>query len=292
MSSQRLSLTGKRFGAITVLSYAGKDNFQNSLWAVRCDCGQEAVRRGSDLSRGRTTNCGCVGRSVRANAVRVHGFSADRLHRIWRQMLARTENPNSASYPNYGGRGISVCAAWRNDFLTFRGWALSNGYDPALSIDRINNDADYSPANCRWATPKEQAANRRARSCFRKPKDQTMKTFRKIAAQGEIVTDIVDRLPEGVTLKKVEPINGRLIVSHSESGHDHYIPAADADLFERADNVPSGMRILYSIVKNPTALKQSAAVPHGEIALEAKIYRHRIAREFDPFAEQARRVAD
>jgi hypothetical protein len=119
-----------------------------------------------------------------------------------------------------------------------------------------------------------------------------MKTFTKIFAQGEITTDVVDRLPEGATLRKVAPINGRLVVSHSEQGHDHYIPAEDAELLERVDNVPAGMQIFYSIVKNPTALKQAAAVPHDPVALDALIYRHRISREFDPFAELARRVAD
>lgn len=120
-----------------------------------------------------------------------------------------------------------------------------------------------------------------------------MKAFKKICAQGEITTDVVARIPDGAVLRKVEPINGRLVVSHSESGHDHYIPAADAELLERTDNVPAGMQIFYSIVKNPTALKQAAAVPHDEISLGADIiYRHRISREFDPFAEQARRVAD
>lgn len=119
-----------------------------------------------------------------------------------------------------------------------------------------------------------------------------MKTFEKVSAQGEIVIDVVDRLPEGAVFKRVEPVNGRLVVSHSESGHDHYIPAGDAELLERTDNVPSGMQIFYSIVKNPTSLKQSAAAPHDEIALDAKIYRHRISREFNPFEEEIRRVAD
>lgn len=119
-----------------------------------------------------------------------------------------------------------------------------------------------------------------------------MKTFKRIFAQGEITTDVVDSLPEGAVLRKVEPVNGRLIVSHSEQGHDHYIPAEDAELLERMDNVPAGMQIFYSIVKNPTALKQAAAIPHDAVALDAVIHRHRISREFDPFADQARRVAD
>jgi hypothetical protein len=207
-------------------------------------------------------------------------------------MIARTTNPSADSYPFYGARGISVCPEWANDFLTFRAWALANGYRSGLSIDRINNDANYSPENCRWASAKQQASNRRVRKDSKSRKEIEMKAFKKVSAQGEITTDAVDRLPEGATLRKVLPVNGRLVVSHSEQGHHHYIPAADAELLERTDNVPAGMQIFYSIVKNPTALKQSAATPHEQIALEARIYRHRISREFDPFAEQARRVAD
>lgn len=119
-----------------------------------------------------------------------------------------------------------------------------------------------------------------------------MKTFVQTSAQGEITTDVVDMLPEGATLVPVKPVAGKLVVSHSEQGHDHYIPAADAQLMERTDNIPAGMQVFYSIVKKPTALSQSAATPHDSIALDAKIYRHRISREYDPFAEQARRVAD
>lgn len=120
-----------------------------------------------------------------------------------------------------------------------------------------------------------------------------MKTFKRVSAQGEITIDVVDRIPEDAMLKRVEPVDGKLIVSHSESGHHHYLPAADGELLERADNVPAGMRVLYSIVNNPTALKQDAATPHDEMALDAgKIYRHRISREYDPFQEMARRVAD
>jgi len=198
-------------------------------------------------------------------------------------MRDRTSNPAASRYAYYGGRGIEVCAEWLS-FEAFRDWSLANGYGSKLSIDRIDNSGNYEPANCRWATQQMQVRNRRSK--------EEMKTFKRIFAQGEITTDVVDCLPEGAVLRRVEPVNGRLIVSHSEQGHDHYIPAEDAELLERTDNIPEGMQVFYSIVKNPTALKQAAAVPHDAVALDARIHRHRISREFNPFEEQTRRVAD
>lgn len=292
MSRPRLNLSGKRYGALQVQSYAGKDVSQNTRWECICDCGKTKIARGSELKRGNTTSCGCLGRKRQIIAVTKHGQSRNPLNAVWRQMIARTCNPKTASFQFYGARGISVCSDWVKDFEHFCSWAETSGYRPGLSIDRINNDAGYSPGNCRWVTAKDQAANRRVRKDSVSRKEREMKTFKIICAQGEITTDVIDRLPADAVLRKVEPINGRLVISHSEQGHDHYIPVSDAELFERTDSVPAGMQIFYSIVKNPTALKQAAAVPHDEILLEARIYRHRISREYDPFLDQARRVAD
>lgn len=86
----------------------------------------------------------------------------NRLYKIWGGIIGRCTNPNNSSYPAYGGRGISVCASWKNDFWKFYDWAMENGYDDSLSIDRINNNRGYSPKNCRWATKKTQANNTRA----------------------------------------------------------------------------------------------------------------------------------
>lgn len=85
----------------------------------------------------------------------------ERLHRIWQDMKTRCYNPKHESYKNYGGRGITVCEEWRKDFTAFYLWAIEHGYDKSLSIDRINNDGNYEPNNCRWATTKEQAKNKR-----------------------------------------------------------------------------------------------------------------------------------
>ena len=113
-----------------------------------------------------------------------------------------------------------------------------------------------------------------------------------IAQQGEVKVFKIDALPKGMQTRAPEKTkSGAAIISHSESGHHHII--AGADVLERTDNVPAGMAILYAIVKNQTSLKQDAATPHKSIPLEAdSIYELRVSREFDPFAEQARRVAD
>lgn len=113
-----------------------------------------------------------------------------------------------------------------------------------------------------------------------------------IAAQGEVRVFKIDALPSDMKTRNPELTkSGAAIISHSEQGHHHCI--FGADVLERTDKVPAGMQIFYAIVKNATALKQDAATPHKEIQLEAdSIYELRVAREYDPFAEQARRVAD
>lgn len=113
-----------------------------------------------------------------------------------------------------------------------------------------------------------------------------------VAQQGEVKVYKITALPDGIQTQAPErTATGAVIISHSESGHHHVI--AGADVLERTNDVPAGMRILYAIVRDPTALRQDASTPHGEIPLEGdSIYELRVSREYDPFAEQARHVAD
>lgn len=159
-------LTGMRFGYLTVLSKDESLKYKHqthTTWLCLCDCGNTTIVRGYCLRNGHTQSCGCLGREKRLKSATKHGQSETRLYAIWHAMKQRCFNPNHKNYVDYGGRGIKVCEEWKNDFQAFYDWAMANGYEESLSIDRINNDGNYEPQNCRWVTMKEQCNNRRPR---------------------------------------------------------------------------------------------------------------------------------
>lgn len=153
-------LTGEKFGRLKVIKYNGSNKNGRALWLCQCDCGNTKTIIASSLLNGLTISCGCYNKEHSKEIHSKHKQSYSKLYKVWNAMKTRCYNRNFMYYCNYGGRGIKICDEWK-DFINFYNWAIQNGYKEGLTIDRINNDDDYKPNNCRWITRKQQNNNMR-----------------------------------------------------------------------------------------------------------------------------------
>lgn len=163
-----VDLTGQTFGRLTVTKYVGVGSSHRTLWECQCECGKSTIVESYSLRRGATKSCGCLLQEYLHSPKKggaTHGKTNTRLYHVWRGMKQRCLDPNHKNYHRYGGRGITICDEWMDDFPAFEKWAIDNGYDAMAprghcTLDRIDNDGNYEPDNCRWATAQVQYYNR------------------------------------------------------------------------------------------------------------------------------------
>jgi hypothetical protein len=163
----KINMLNKKFGRILVIKDLYKTKNESAIWLCKCDCGTLVEIQGRSLRSGYTRSCGCLQREVTRQMGLNHKKHGDksmrnpaRLYIIWTSIKDRCFNPKEPAFKYYGGRGISMCSEWKNNYQAFKFWAILNGYQENLTIDRINSNGDYEPKNCQWLTKSENTKKR------------------------------------------------------------------------------------------------------------------------------------
>ncbi|MDQ7818705.1 MAG: hypothetical protein RDU14_16890 [Melioribacteraceae bacterium] len=154
-------LKKQKYGRLVIIREVAKDAIPNKrggrLMECLCECGNIKVVALLHLGNEHTTSCGCYAKTKGI----IHGLRKHPLYTVWDNMKRRCSKPKASGYKDYGGRGIKVCNEWANDFKVFYDWAIANGWQKGLQIDRIDNDGHYEPSNCRFLTKKKNSQNQR-----------------------------------------------------------------------------------------------------------------------------------
>lgn len=182
MSMRPLNLAGMTFGRLKVTSRNDVRQAGGYTWNCKCSCGVRKTFLGASLTLGRVKSCGCFRKDFAKEQHTKHGLHGTKEHKAWGQMKTRCTNKNRADYVNYGGRGIKVCDQWMNSFETF---LADVGFAPAgTSLDRYpDNDGNYEPGNCRWATASQQRNNRRKAKKWKWSPEALARSKERVAAR-------------------------------------------------------------------------------------------------------------
>lgn len=193
-------MPGERYGRWVIVNEVEFNNAGSRKFICKCDCGTMRAVRLTHLRQGVSKSCGCLGGELSRKRATKHGYAGTALYACWQDMIKRCINPKHKRYKDWGGRGISICKEWM-DIESFVKWAQASGYKEELLLERIDNDGNYEPSNCRWATMQEQGNNRRDnRFIAYKGETKTLTQWsRKLGLSSSALSE---RLKRGWTIQK------------------------------------------------------------------------------------------